>query len=60
MRKVIKGKEPDPKFVTNVVLVKGGQSQTEYRLCGNFVQPNMRIKPPAHPMIDCRACLDAL
>lgn len=60
LREVVKGQEPDPTFVTNVVLVAGGQSQQDYRLCGNFVQPNTRIKPPAHPLIDCQSALDGL
>jgi hypothetical protein len=60
MKEIVKGKDPDPEFVTNSVLVKGGQSQTDYRFCGNFPQTNSRIKAPAHPMIDCRSSLDGL
>ena len=37
LRRIDRGKERDPVFVTNLVLVKGGQSQTDYRMCGNFV-----------------------
>ena len=60
MREVKKGVEDDPLFVTNVVLVAGGQSQTDYRLCGNFVEPNRRIKQSAHPLTDCKSALDNL
>lgn len=60
MREVKKGEESDPQFVTNVVLVPDGQSQQDFRFCGNFVQPNTRIQPPAHPLIDCQSALDNL
>ena len=40
LRRVVAGQEPDPTFVSNVVLVKGGQSQTDYRMCANLVKPN--------------------
>ena len=43
IREIDRSKEPDPVFVINAILVKGGQSQQQYRLCGNFPEVNARI-----------------
>ena len=40
VRRVKPGVDPDPEFVSQVVLVKNGQTQQDYRFCGNFVQLN--------------------
>ena len=59
-RKVNRHEEDDPLFVSNSVLVAKGQSQQEYRFCGNYVEANSRICKPASPLPDCPAIVDAL
>ena len=34
--------------------------QQDYRACGNFVQANTRIRPPAFQIPDCAATLDMM
>lgn len=57
-REIICGMEPNPDFVSAVVLVANGQSQQDYRLCVNLAQVNTRIELPAHPMPDCASVID--
>lgn len=59
-RKVQRHVEPDPLFVSNSILVAKGQSQQEYRFCGNYVEANARVHKPAAPLPDCAAIVDAL
>ena len=51
--------EPEPLFVSNIVLVRGAQSGQDYRACANLVEVNARTRPPAHPIPDCRQVIDA-
>lgn len=59
LKKVPPGGE-EPVFAVNAVLVKGGQSQQDYRLCANLVEPNNRVAPSAQPLVDCEAVRDEL
>ena len=49
---------PAPDFESSVVLIKLGQSQQDYRFCGNFVQHSYRVLLPPHPMPECMVILD--
>jgi len=53
LRRLTPGVDPDPTFIQGLVLVKGGQSQQDYRACLNLVEANTRIRPTHHPMPDC-------
>ena len=57
MRRVERGKEPDPVFTSNVVLVP---KRDAWRECANLVAVNTRIAPAVHPVPDCQATLGAL
>jgi len=52
--------DPDPTFIQGLVLVKGGQSQQEYRACLNLVEANTRIMPAHHPVPDCATTVHEL
>ena len=54
LRRMRRGCEPDPTFVSNVVLVP---KKGAWRECANLVQANGRIKPAVHPVPDCMAVL---
>ena len=50
----------DPMFVFNSILVAKGQSEQEYRFCGNYVEANAHIRKPPAPLPDCSAIVDEL
>ena len=51
--------EPDPLFLSSIVLVRGQQSGQDYRACANLVAVNARTCPPAYPIPDCCQVVDA-
>ena len=57
LRRMRRGREPDPVFTSNVVLVlkKGA-----WQKCANLVAVNTRIAPAIHPVPDCQVTLGAL
>ena len=59
-RRIHRRVEPDPTFVCNTVLVPKGQSQQQFRFCGNYVEANTMIWKPAAPVPDTHAIIDAL
>ena len=52
--------EEEPLFTVGVVLVKGGQSQQDYRLCANLGPVNARVDQSAAPLVGCNQTLDEM
>jgi hypothetical protein len=59
LRQVLPGDE-EPQFAVGAVLVKGGQSQQDHRMCANLTQVNPRIEQLASPLVDISNTLDEL
>ena len=57
LRKVVRGQEKDPTFVSNMILVP---KKGAWREVANLVQANTRLASPVHPIPDCMAILNAL
>ena len=53
-----RGVEPDPVFIESFVLVKGGQTGYDYRVCANLVHTNMHLALAGHPTMESVATLD--
>ena len=57
LRRIVRGRERDPTFVSNMILVP---KQDHWREVANLVQANTRIARPVHPLPDCMTILNAL
>ena len=47
-------------FASNVILVAGAKSGSDYRMCANLTDLNARTKMAKYPITDGRSVIDSL